>query len=440
MKTMVAILVVVLALPSLAAFSGPLVNAVGSPDWLSYGGDLRLRQKYLDVNPSKDGEFFFRIRPRAWFAVSPVEEVGAYFRFANEYRYYFLPRGYVHPLRDEIIIDNAYLDVKKPLDLPVSVRLGRQDLIYGEGFVVMDGGPNDGSRSIYSDGVKVSIDLDPTAVDLIAVYNRGDQPIAINEVNDYYQDAQKIGLYGAYLTNHSLIKNFPLEAYYLFKDGKESDYLFKDGKVSDKQLPDNQIHVVGARLAGHPVDNLTTVAEGAVQLGDWGDESHRAWGGYAYGTYQIPNCPMKSALTLGYTYLSGDDPSTDRHEGWDPIFSRWPKWSDLYVYTIATEDGPGWWTNMQILRAAWASQPIDKMTLTLGLNYFLALENPFETTKPTLFAGGSTRGLNPVVNLRYKFNDWLSSQWLLEYLRPGSYYQNTVNSQVFSRCELMINF
>ncbi len=37
--------------------------------------------------------------------------------------------------------------------------------------------------------------------------------------------------------------------------------------------------------------------------------------------------------------MSGDDPSTDDNEGWDPLFSRWPKWSELYIYSLATEGG-----------------------------------------------------------------------------------------------------
>ncbi len=434
MKTMVAVVVLVTALSFLPAWAGPVTDAVGGPDWLRYGVDLRLRQNYLDFHPARDGEFFYRVRPRAWLGVSPVEEIEIFFKLVNEYRYYFLPEGFVHPLRDEVIFENLYLDVKKPFDLPLSVRIGRQDLIYGEGFVILEGGPNDGSRSFYSDGIRASIDLDPTTIDLIAVYNTNDQdqffiPFVINEVEDFKLDDQKTGLYGAYLVNRSLIPDFRLEGYYLFKDGKESE-----------KVVENRIHTLGARLAGRPVKGLTTVAEGAIQLGDWGDESHRAYGGYAYGTYQIPGCPVKSALTLGYVLLSGDDPETDRHEGWDPLFGRWPKWSELYLYTLAFENGPGYWTNMQILRAAWATQPIERMSLTLGVNYLLALENPFAEDPRGLFSDGRVRGLNPRFDLRYRFNDWMSAQWLIEYFRPGNYYQEDMRSELYARTELMINF
>jgi hypothetical protein len=59
---------------------------------------------------------------------------------------------------DEVIFDNFYVDLKKPGGAPVDFRIGRQDLIgqYGEGFLISDGTPGDGSRTFYFNAVKAA--------------------------------------------------------------------------------------------------------------------------------------------------------------------------------------------------------------------------------------------------------------------------------------------
>jgi hypothetical protein len=41
-------------------------------------------------------------------------------------------------------------------------------------------------------------------------------------------------------------------------------------------------------------------------------------------------------------------------EGWDPIFSRWPKWSESFIYTFTRESRPSYWSNMSSLYASLA--------------------------------------------------------------------------------------
>ncbi len=63
--------------------------------------------------------------------------------------------------QDEVVIDNLYVDINKPFDLPVSLRIGRQDFLgpefYGEGFLIYDGTPGDGTRTFYFNAVRARI-------------------------------------------------------------------------------------------------------------------------------------------------------------------------------------------------------------------------------------------------------------------------------------------
>jgi len=40
----------------------------------------------------------------------------------------------------------------------------------GKGFLILDGTPLDGSRTIFSDGGKLTLDLDQTTVDFLALW------------------------------------------------------------------------------------------------------------------------------------------------------------------------------------------------------------------------------------------------------------------------------
>jgi len=438
-KASLLVAAALLALP-LPALAGVLQDAVGGPEWLKYGFDERLRQEDVLYSPRGTIEntdyIFNRLRTRVFAGLTPVKEIEAYARFTNEYRYYWEPRGSVRPQDEEVILDNGYLAINKPADLPISAKLGRQDLMYGEGFLILDGGPNDGSRTSYSDGGKFTLEAADSVFDMLAFYNKGTQPFAIDEAKDFRMDDQEIGLYGVYFTNAKLIEKQKVEAYYLYKNGKKS----VSPAPGAPKFPDNKVHILGARLAGDLTADLCYAGEAAVQLGDWGDEDQQAFGGYLWGTYKIPGCPLKSALTLSYTYLSGDDPDTSRHEGWDPILSRWPKWSELVLYTLVPEDGVGYWTNMQVLKAAYGMQPVEKLNVTFALQWWFAEENPFAAVNPAFFSDGKTRGLNPQATIKYKFTDWLASAVIFEAFQPGSYYQEEVKTQFFSRWEFMLTF
>ena len=57
-----------------------------------------------------------------------------YFKATNEFRIYFKPdRNFnVH----EIFVDNLYLKLRNLFKLPVTLTIGRQNIIFGEGFIM----------------------------------------------------------------------------------------------------------------------------------------------------------------------------------------------------------------------------------------------------------------------------------------------------------------
>ncbi|MDZ7725143.1 MAG: hypothetical protein U5R06_20585 [candidate division KSB1 bacterium] len=134
------------------------------------------------------------------------------------------------------------------------------------------------------------------------------------------------------------------EGYYFMK--KEGARAWIGSPYGDEDLT---LHTLGGRVQGPVEDNLSLTTEWAYPFGKRGDFNQSAYGGYAYLTYNL-NPEKKMNVMGGFNLLSGDDPSTDDNEGWNPIFSRWPKWSELYIYSQVMETVRGrhkvaYWTN-----------------------------------------------------------------------------------------------
>jgi hypothetical protein len=151
---------------------------------------------------------------------------------------------------------------------------------------------------------------------------------------------------------------------------------------------------------------------------------------------------MKPSWDLGYITMSGDDQSTtNKNEGWDPLWSRYPQISELYSLTLLTETGiPAYWTNVNIYRAMVKVNLSEESRLELTYNYlkadktFSAASGPFVP----LFSGGSKdRGQLITAKLSRKFSPILDGYVLVEQFLPGNFYaqSNRFDAQ-FVRWEL----
>ena len=134
------------------------------------GADERIRQEYFDHIPiSKDppgvtrgGENdYFRFRTRAWVEGDVLPGVTLRARIVNETRAWVYPdmskslQRSTYNWPDEWVFDNLYVNWTL-LDDKVAFRVGRQELIYGTGKVILEGTPKDGSRTIYFTAAKAA--------------------------------------------------------------------------------------------------------------------------------------------------------------------------------------------------------------------------------------------------------------------------------------------
>ena len=157
----------------------------GFQDMLKVGGSLRLRHEYwrniFDLeNRTRGDRNFFRFKASLWTKLNLAENLALFAKLTDEsraYMYYHISRKgkTTHYFDDsEVVFDNLYIDIKDLLGAPIDFRLGRQDFLgqYGEGFLIMDGTPLDGSRTFYFNALKATWRVDDkNTVDFVYIDN-----------------------------------------------------------------------------------------------------------------------------------------------------------------------------------------------------------------------------------------------------------------------------
>lgn len=415
-----------------------------------WGPYLRARYEYwknwrdMD-NTQLDNRSFFRIKTSLWGQADLDEKYSFYCKLTNETKAYtyFAPssskpsgkteKGLRYDIH-EVVFDNIYVDFKKVLNAPVNIRLGRQDLFgYGENFLLADGTPNDGSRTYYFNAMKTSWSINErNTFDFIYIRNPKDDtylPIINEDKSPQNLNTTDEEGYVGYLRNRS-IKNLALDGYYIYK--RED----ADGGVG-YQSQEGIINTIGS-FARYDFPTWAIKGQAAYQFGDYGANSREALGGYGYVEKNFKDMRWTPTAKAGFIYLSGNKAGTDRNEAWDPLFSRYPWFSELYSLSMAAETGiVGYWTNISAYCAEFAVKPTEKTKLSL--NYYFLRANE-QVAANTIFSGsGKTRGHLPEVRVDYALTKSISMYVLAEYLIPGNFYKND-DPGLFVRTEFQIKF
>jgi len=392
-----------------------------------FGVYERVRQEYrksaIDLENSTGKNYdYFRFKTSLWGKYDFSQDLSLYARLTNENRAYVVPSTKYDVC--EFVFENLYLDVKDAFDLPLDLRLGRQNLIYGEGFIMAEGTPLDGSRTIYFNAAKATLKLEDWDLDFLGMRQDPKErrlPV-INENNRSLvsQKEEALGLYGKYKGSD----DFCFEPYYFYK--------------LEKSAPKTKLHTLGA----HSVWNKNSWkirTEAAYQFGDYGSSDRRGIGGYLFFDYKLKEDGCKPMLTFGGAYLSGDDPDTDTNESWDPLFSHIPWLNELYSYMLTGEKEIGYWSNTQAYQLALTVQPTEKLCIKPAICYFRADENTFGGSSG-YSNSGKERGWSPQMFVTYKFNDNIQGHILAEYFDLGDYYAETKDNPFLFRWQLEFKY
>ncbi|MCX8064596.1 MAG: alginate export family protein [Candidatus Hydrogenedentes bacterium] len=201
--------------------------------------------------------------------------------------------------KDDVEIEQAYIEVRNIFDMPITVKIGRQDLIMGKGWLVTNMltpsqySSQDSIRLTYKEG---NWTLDAFASKLAERYN-----VEQDGDIDFY------GVYGTY----SGWKPLSLSAYWYFlRDGlsphdtKDDPVLeFMEDLLNRDDYGVTRLHTVGIRAFGK-YSSFDYDLELAYQFGDADSIGARfkPIGGFLYGDDDASWGDLGAELTLGYTF------------------------------------------------------------------------------------------------------------------------------------------
>jgi len=426
--------------------------------WLEMGLDLRWRYIYgwnidtLKGNAAgRDSKWSFTRNRFRWSTKSRLsDDVAFNTRLVWEFRTWEAPRRKPQDVDfDELLFDRFKLTMRNFLDMPLTAVVGRQDIILGKAWLVLDGTPYDGSRTIFLDAARLTYNWDEknTKIDMIYIDQAAASDRWLQPINDRDKALTEQDEHGAilYVTNNSL-ENTQLEGYFIYKNDNPVDVTL-DFPISWSKKA--EIYTYGGAVSGDLDANWKYRVEGALQRGDKWDSSNteqdlQAYGAKANLSYHF-NDEANSNLHMVYEYLSGDDPSTDKIEQFDPLWGEWPQWSELYVYTYSRETMIGETTNLHRLGFGHSFKPCPKWTVNTDYNLLWAEQNnksdAFTNGGFNFSGSGKFRGQLLTCWLKYRCCAQLSGHLLAEYFIPGSYYQgNTRDPAMFLRANIEYTF
>jgi len=416
---------------------------------LSWGADARLREVYapnlitLDKETNGHDWHYQRYRTRIWTRftpsksgiglLEPLDGVAVNVRLVYEPINFCKPNGTEHPTRNEVIFDKLNVEWAKPFGLPVTVKAGRQDIILGNGWLVLDGTPLDDSRTIFFDAVRATIDIEDwkTQLDAIFISQRGESADywlpAMNDQDFHNAEQNERGAI-LYATNKSL-ENTTLEGYFIYKHDNAIQPTGRNGDV----------YTIGARAAGIINEQMQYSAEVAHQFGNRNSVAVAAWGVNSELTYALAECPWGSKFSLAYEFLSGNDPGTPTNEGFETPWGRWARFSELYVYSIIPEIGrPAEVTNLHRVAFGWGGKPAKKVDLLA--KYQLLFRDESQAGAGAT-GGGCFRGQLLAGIVKYQINPHVSTHVVAELFFPGSFYTEARNDVAgFFRYEVAFNW
>ncbi len=439
-------------------------NAFHNPtDWLSMGLDHRFRIEAgrnwdtLNSDSITDDWWYERYRTRWWTKTVLGEDISFNTRLTWEFRTWDEPHaqnivateqfGFQKYDRntdlDEALFDWFNFNIRNIGGLPLTATIGRQDMIFGVGWLVLDASPLDGSRTVgMFDAARFTYDWTDasTKIDLAYVNRMAESDKFLEPIDDKNRALTEQDENGAilYLTNTSF-KPIQLEGFFIYRNDNPVDNPTELSNLAPMWGADQDIYTFGAAIAGTSGDHWKYRAEGAFQTGTTerkaltppfalGDEQDIEAFGVLTNLEYLFKDAHENATHIGYEYASGDDPDSDDFEQFNLLWGEWPRWSELLIYTYTMETEPSNTTNLHRANIGHRINLSKQWTFTVDYHALWSDRpgNPWRTGANGINVDGSSefRGSLVTAWARYKFSDQLYGHILGEYFTPGDYYVN----------------
>ena len=253
------------------------------PKWLRFNGEYRARvEGFGGGNFRKENDdFYFLNRFRLNMSIAPASWLRFQFQGQDARVFGKNQKPAAPPFQDTMDLRMAFVEIGEPEKKTFGMRVGRQELVFGEQRLVGHVSWLNTARTF--DVIRASFRLGGYRLDAFAasVVNIRD-----GEFNRHVDGNNFHGLYGGI---DKLIPNATVEPYAFWRLGRGIDF-----------------KTWGVRLAGKLPANFDYGTEMAKQTG-----STDAWAGHWRMGYTLPAFTWKPRVIAEYNYATGDKNPTD---------------------------------------------------------------------------------------------------------------------------------
>lgn len=276
--------------------------------------------------------------------------------------------GFANGYDENSITDlhQGYFDLRKLFDLPLTVRVGRQEIIWGDHRVLGNFVWSNVGRTF--DAGRFMWDTDAIHIEAIAARVDEDGFATVDG-----SDNSDENMYAAQLAFKKLIPSALLELMYISRNDEDNvgNLSVLQGFDTAADSESLEVHDFGFRLDGK-VPNLDAIdytLEAHAQFGDYGDQTHKAYAVAARGGYTFKDMAWKPRFGFEYDHASGDDDPTDNdHDTFDNLYPTNHNQGNYGFVDLLS------WQNMHDFRANIKVVPTSKLTVQVDYHYFLLAE------------------------------------------------------------------
>ncbi len=301
-------------------------------DKLTFGTEIRFRgesqnnfnAKFYGPHPPRGSEpdNFLLGRFRLGFDYRPSEvvHVALWGQDAREWGSGFHNRDFYNrifrmeysPYTDELELWNTFIEIRKPFQLPIGLKAGRQQIYYGDNRVFGPGQWGNTGRWMW-DAVKMSYYFSKGFVDVY--YGR----TMIHEPNkfslNHRHGFESLGTYTHISLPKSLL-GIGIEPFAMTKRDHHKNYKGEDGRMGSLDAAYAGIRIYKKGFHGFDFD-ATYIQE----FGDYAHDTIQAYGYHLLGAYTFAACPWRPRVSIEYSVGSGDkDPNDGKRGAFDGAF------------------------------------------------------------------------------------------------------------------------
>lgn len=390
----------------------------------TFSGQLRHRSELdgRDFNGKTSPADIHLLRTRLNVAVRPEDRVRALVQIQDSRRFGGgnpgLARGTMDPSAGQLDVHQAYFVLDSLFDVPLSLKIGRQELVYGNQRLIGSVGWSNVGRTFdagvlnYS-GQSMSVDF-----------------FAARLVGTARENGPSQNLFGVY-SSWQLTENHALEAYTLL-DNNTNQVPDRRGNLANKLVR----LTPGVTLTG-TVARMSYTVEAALQAGEMaagpGATRSTIESSMLSATAKYALGGDRTTLGAGYTRLSGDDrPGDDVQGEFNTLFATNHKFYGYMDYFPGAASPYG----LQDVNLEATVQISQRVDLATSLHHFAQSE-------PTVSEDNKALGQELDVTVTYSFADAVTFKTGLSGFLPGKALEARLGNDdpaVWGHMTSVINF